>query len=107
MLQGTEKLWRGVFMGRFGLPSKNQESAHKLAGSWQVRGAMQAEHSLGQTGSALLAAHVPTWQTTYPKLNSVPWCWRGSTQFAVDSPSHACLRLIVWPCTCIGMCLSS
>lgn len=35
-LQGSEKVWRGVFMGRFGLPSKNQETAHKLAGSWLV-----------------------------------------------------------------------
>jgi hypothetical protein len=35
-LQGSEKLWQGVFMGRFGLASKNQLTAHKLAGSWQV-----------------------------------------------------------------------
>lgn len=34
--QGSEKVWQGLFMARFGLPSKNQETAHKLAGSWQV-----------------------------------------------------------------------
>lgn len=35
-LQGSEKVWLAIFMGRFGIPSKNQETAHKLAGAWQV-----------------------------------------------------------------------
>lgn len=34
--QSNETLWQNVFMGRFGLPSKNQQTAHKLAESWQV-----------------------------------------------------------------------
>jgi hypothetical protein len=46
VLQGSEKVWRGVFMGRFGLPSKNQETAHKLAGSWQVSRQMLPPHPL-------------------------------------------------------------
>jgi hypothetical protein len=106
-LQGSEKVWRGVFMGRFGLPSKNQETAHKLAGSWQVSRQMLLPNPLlAKWGLDNSPVSLPYIQQLTAINNCTP---KGkfvigtySCLLHTSSPAQCVHIFLCWPVLCIG-----